>query len=271
MTNYIISATELTKNFKDFIILDCRAELGNPGWGNAEYLKEHLSGSHFVDGETKLSDPVSVHGGRHPLPDLEILRNYMESFGISDNSKVAAYGLYAGRAVFILRLFGIEACLISGDFNFLKEKGIPVDSSIPVAKKGSITKKAILDLIRNMEYVKERVNDPSVILIDSRAPERFSGEIEPLDKIAGHIPGAVNFLWEQIKDKNGEFLPFDEIKKLYSFADPSKEMIIYCGSGVTACYNWIALKHIGIDSSIYTGSWSDWISYSDTPKTIRKQ
>ena len=270
MTEYIISATELSNNFKDFIILDCRAELGNPGWGYKEYLKEHISGSHFVDGENKLSDTVTIHGGRHPLPNLEKLRKYMESLGISDNSEVAAYGLYAGRIVFILRLFGIEAGLISGDFNFLKEKGLPVDSGVPVPEKGHMTKKAILDLIRNMEYVKKRVNDPSVTLIDSRAPERFHGEVELIDKIAGHIPGAVNFLWEQIKDANGEFLPVKKIRELYSFVDPSKEIIIYCGSGVTACYNWIALKHIGIDSSIYAGSWSDWISYEDTPKVVKK-
>lgn len=270
MTEYIISATELSNNFQDFIILDCRAELGNPGWGYKEYLKEHISGSHFVDGENKLSDTVTIHGGRHPLPDLEILRKYMEDLGISDNSKVAAYGLYAARTVFILRLFGIETSLISGDFNFLKEKGLPVDSSISVPEKGHMTKKAILDLIRNMEYVKERLNNPSVTLIDSRAPERFHGVVEPLDKIAGHIPGAVNFLWEQIKKADSEILSENELKKLYSFIDPSKEIIIYCGSGVTACYNWIALKHIGIDSSIYAGSWSDWISYEETPKVVKK-
>lgn len=270
MTKYIITAKELLDNIDSFTILDCRAELGNPGWGNKEYLKEHISGSHFVDGENKLSDPVTIHGGRHPLPDLEILRKYMESLGISNNSKVAAYGLYAARTVFILRLFGIEAGLISGDFNFLKEKGLPVDSGVPVPEKGNMTKKATIDLIRNMEYVKKRVNDPSVTLIDSRAPERFHGIIEPLDKIAGHIPGAVNFPWEQIQKAESELLSESVLKKLYSFIDPSKEIIIYCGSGVTACYNWIALRHIGIDSSIYTGSWSDWISYDDTPKVVKK-
>lgn len=270
MTEYIISSTKLSNNFNDFIVLDCRAELGNPGWGYKEYLKEHISGSHFVDGENKLSDPVTIHGGRHPLPDLETLRKYMESLGISDNSKVVAYGLYAGRTVFILRLFGIEASLISGDFNFLKEKGLSVDSGIPAPEKGNITGKAITNLIRNMEYVKNRLNNPAVTIIDSRAPERFQGIVEPIDKIAGHIPGAVNFLWEQIKKADSEILPESELKLLYSFIDPSKEIIIYCGSGVTACYNWIALKHIGIDSSIYAGSWSDWISYEETPKVVKK-
>lgn len=271
MTKFIITTSELLQNLSEYVILDCRAELGNPGWGHKEYLKEHISGSYFVDGENKLSDPISIHGGRHPLPDLEKLRKYMEKLGISDSSKVAAYGLYAGRTVFILRLFGIEAGLISGDFNFLKEKGLPVDSEIPVSKKGDIKGIATKDLIRNMEYVKERVNNPSVILLDSRASERFQGVVEPLDKIAGHIPGAVNFLWEQVRKADSEILPESELQKLYSFIDPSKEIIIYCGSGVTACYNWIALKHIGINSSIYAGSWSDWISYEETPKTVKKQ
>ena len=271
MTKYIITAKKLFNNINDFIVLDCRAELGNPGWGHTEYLKEHISGSYFVDGETKLSEPVSEHGGRHPMPDLEKLRKYFESIGISDSSKVAAHGLYSGRAVFILRLFGIEASLIGGSFEFLKSIGFPVDAKIPHDIKGKITRPPYIELIRDKEYVKARIDDPSVQLIDSRSPERFQGITEPIDKIAGHIPGAVNFLWEQIKDTNGEFLPIEKIRELYSFVDPSKEIIIYCGSGVTACYNWIGLKHIGIDSSIYAGSWSDWISYEDTPKVIKKK
>ena len=269
MTKYIITAKELLDNINDFIILDCRAELGNPGWGNKEYLKEHISGSYFADGETKLSEPVSEHGGRHPMPDLEKLRVYFESSGISDNSKVAAHGLYSGRAVFILRLFGIEASLIGGTFEFLRSLGFPVDAKIPVPARGKITGSPHKELIRDKDFVKAKINDPSVLLIDSKSPERFNGTVEPIDKIAGHIPGAVNFLWEQIKDANGKFLPVEKIRELYSFVDPSKEIIIYCGSGVTACYNWIGLKHIGIDSSIYAGSWSDWISYEDTPKVIK--
>lgn len=269
MTKYIVTAKELLDNINDFIIIDCRAELGNPGWGYAEYLKEHISGSYFVNGETDLSDPVSEHGGRHPMPDLEKLLKHFESLGISDGSKVAAHGLYSGRAVFILRLFGIEASLIGGTFDFLKSSGFSVDAKIPVPAKGKITKSPHTELIRDKDFVKAKINDPSVLLIDSRSPERFNGTVEPIDKIAGHIPGALNFLWEQIKDANGEFLPIEKIRELYSFIDPSKEIIIYCGSGVTACYNWIGLKHIGIDSSIYTGSWSDWISYEDTPKVIR--
>lgn len=267
MSSFIIKPQEFAENFKNYVVLDCSAELGDHNWGKSEYLKEHVKGAYFADGEEVLTGELDTHGGRHPFPDMEMFRKDMENFGIRDSSDVAVYGLFGARAVFMLRLFGIKAGFISGDIETLKKAGIPFDNLIPKKQIGLITGKINKKLLNSMENVRDDLKNPDRILIDSRSLERYMGENEPIDPIAGRIPGAVNFFWKDIIADDGTFLDEDKLEEHFSI-DTSKEIVLYCGSGVTACFNWLALKQIGVNCSMYAGSWSDWISHSDNSDLI---
>jgi len=146
MSFFIVKPQELAENFENYVILDCRAELADHNWGKNEYLKEHIKSAHFVDGEGVLTGELGKHGGRHPFPDMEKFRKNMEDLGIRDDSKIAVYGLFAARAAFMLRLFGIKAGFISGDIKTLKNEGIPFNREIPEAQTGLIS--ANIDLSR---------------------------------------------------------------------------------------------------------------------------
>lgn len=267
MSSFIIKPQELAENFKNYVILDCRAALADPSWGKIEYLKEHIKGAHFADGETILTGKISKHGGRHPFPDMEKFRKNMEALGISDDSNIAIYGLFGARAAFMLRLFGINAGFISGDIETLKKAGIPFDNLIPKKQIGLITGKINDKFLNSMENVRENLKNPNRILIDSRSLERYMGKNEPVDPIAGSIPGAVNFFWKDIIADDGTFLDENKLKEHFSI-DTSKEIVLYCGSGVTACFNWFALNQIGVNCSMYAGSWSDWISHEENSDLI---
>lgn len=263
MSTYIIRPEKLKDNFENYIILDCRAELSDHSFGKREYTKEHIKGAYFVDGEKVLTGEISEHGGRHPFPNMEMFINTMESFG----SKVAVYGLFGARAIFMLRLYGIDAGFISGDMQILKNLRIPFDSKTPELKKGTISGTIDNKLLVSMEKVRENINNPSINLIDSRSPERYRGENEPIDPIAGRIPGSINFFWKDVIKEDGTFLNEKQLEKHYSFNRDLKTYV-YCGSGVTACYNWLALNEIGIKALIYAGSWSDWISFEGNRELI---
>jgi len=254
MSGFILRSDELKKNFKDYIILDCRE---NPA------DCKHIAGSYFVDGESVLTGKKGQHGGRHPFPNMDEFVSDMENLGISDSLKVACFGDFGARAAFMLRLFGITASFISGNSETLKRSGIPFDNDDPApVKKGKITGKINNDLLVSMEKVRKNINNTEHILIDSRSGERYRGENEPLDPIAGRIPNAVNFFWQELIKPDGTFLSDEEIRKHFNI-DTGKNITLYCGSGVTACFNWLALRQIGVKCSIYTGSWSDWISYPE--------
>ncbi|HSW59913.1 MAG TPA: rhodanese-like domain-containing protein [bacterium] len=255
MSGFILRPDELKKNFKNYIILDCRENMSD---------SEHISGSYFVDGESVLSGKKGLHGGRHPFPDMDEFVKKMEDLGVSDSSKAACFGDFGARAVFMLRLFGITASFISGDIETLKKAGIPFDNDnvAPVLKKGKITGKINEDLLVSMGKVRKNINNTQHILIDSRSGERYRGENEPLDPIAGRIPNAVNFFWQELIKPDGTVLSDEEIRERFNI-DTGKNITLYCGSGVTACFNWLALRQIGVECSIYAGSWSDWISYPE--------
>lgn len=268
MTKFILRVEELQKNFKDYTALDCRGNFAGPNLGHLAYLKEHVSGSFFVDGETVLSGIKGVHGGRHPLPDMEKFREEMENLGISDNSKVVCYGEFGARALFMLRLLGIEASIVSVEIEILKKAGIPFDNAVPVAKKGQITGKVNDNFLVSMEKVRENLGKSNHILIDSRSHDRFLGKNETVDSVAGRIKGAVNFFWQEVVKDDGSFLTDEELKAHFKTVEKEKTITVYCGSGITACFNWLALKQIGIESSVYSGSWSDWISYPENLNLI---
>jgi thiosulfate/3-mercaptopyruvate sulfurtransferase len=196
----IISASEaheiITKS-ENVVIFDCRGDLNDKELGLKQYHAAHLPNAHFIDCEKDLSSGVKQHGDRHPLPDLEEFVLMLEKFGVSNNSSVITYGLYAPRLVFMLNLIGLStAYFIDGGFDSWQKAGLTISTGLPQQKTGGLTNNFQSQLLVEMAEVLAKLDNPDVKLIDSRAPERYRGEVEPLDRIPGHIPSAENYFWQ---------------------------------------------------------------------------
>lgn len=249
------------------VIVDCRFQLSDPQWGYQQYQKSHLPGAYYLDLNRDLSSPVKLHGGRHPLPDVELLSAKLASMSVvHDRTLVIAYDdsrfAFAARLWWLLRYLGHQpVALLDGGWSQWQQNNYPVTAEIPTVREGQFTPQPQTDLIVDIETVKARKDLPSTILVDSRDRDRYAGEREPIDPIAGSIPGAVNSPWKNVSDENGHLLPLSEQQKLWSNYSSAKEIIVYCGSGVTACVNLLSLELAGFSQTkLYPGGWSDWCS-----------
>lgn len=265
-------------NDKDIKIIDCRFDLGNPAKGEELYRESHLPGAFYFDLDKQLSGPVKKHGGRHPLPNVDDFKHELEKVGIDHAKTVIVYdggeGAFASRFWWILTYFGHEEVyILNGGFKEWVEAGYPVTKEIPNSSPSHFEVKLKGDMLATYEEVKAIVDkgEKSPILIDSREEKRYLGEIEPLDRIAGHIPGAINKFWQDGME-NGTFKNEEEQKKRFKELDVNEPIIVYCGSGVTATPNYIALKMAGFKHvKLYAGSYSDWVSYEDNPVATGKE
>lgn len=251
-------------------IVDCRFSLTEPEKGKSEYLQSHLPGAVFFDLETDLSSPVQFHGGRHPLPILKEFIAKLENAGIDKDKLVVAYdygeGAYAARFWWMLQYLGHEnVYVLDGGFKGWVEGEYPVTKEIPSFEKTKFHFRIQPELLATTEEVKEVVEKQlsSKILIDSREEKRYLGLEEPIDKKAGRIPGAINKPWMEGLSRN-RYKSVVEQKQRFVNVDPNKEIIVYCGSGVTAAPNYLALREAGFEKvKLYVGSFSDWISYEE--------
>lgn len=262
---YITTLKNLSENRDKIVVLDCRADLSIPDKGENKYKKAHIDGAIFIAGDKILSTSPKKHGGRHPLPDFKDFIKEMESIGISDSSYVVSYGFYSARITLMLRMLGIKASLLSGNIEYSVKYGLKLNNIVPKTIKGNITGKPDYSIIKDVDYVLSKLDDNSLAIVDSRAPERFSGKEEPVDKIAGRIPNSLNYFWQKIFNDRGELLDLNTLKEHFEELYKKEEIVLYCGSGVTAAFNWVAMKECGLNPTIYLGSWSDWISYDFTP------
>lgn len=266
----LISASELQSQLgKSTVILDCRFNLMDKSQGLSLYRQGHIPGAYYVDLERDLSSPVQTHGGRHPLPNLERLQEKLRSFGIGQHTTVVVYDdsrmAYAARAWWLLKYMGhADVRILNGGFNaWINNKGA-IDRREPAFKQGNFK----LDVQANSTITRDQIqSDNAMVLIDSREPRRFQGLEEPIDPIAGHITGAVNFFWQDVTDENAFVKTIDAQKAHWSRLADSKNLGVYCGSGVTACVNIFSLHLCGINAKLYPGSWSDWCSYLPQPVT----
>jgi thiosulfate/3-mercaptopyruvate sulfurtransferase len=251
-------------------IVDCRFSLAEPEKGKHEYLKGHLPGSVFFDLEKDLSSPVRVHGGRHPMPSLDEFIRKLENAGIDENTTVIAYdsgeGAYAARFWWLLRYLGHENVYVLDEgFKGWVAANYSITQEIPSYDKAQFHSNIKHELLASTEDVKEAVEKrlENRILIDSRDSKRYTGAEEPIDKKAGHIPGAINKPYMEGLSESRYKLA-EEQRQRFSEIDSNKEIIVYCGSGVTATPNFLALKEAGFEKvKLYVGSFSDWISYED--------
>ncbi len=263
----------------EVVIIDCRFSLSDPQLGQQQYLTSHIPGAYYLDLNQDLSSPAGLHGGRHPLPDPLDLARKLSAMGVNSETLVVAYDdsrfAFAARLWWLLRYLGHErGAVLDGGFFAYQAAGYLMTSELPTARAGALVPKLQLHRVVDIAAVKARKDLPGVVLIDSREAERYRGEQEPIDPVAGHIPGAVNYPWQAVSDTRGYFRPLSQQhshsvnlgESRWAELEPAKEILVYCGSGVTACVNLLALEALGIQTGkLYAGSWSDWCSYKSLP------
>ena len=245
-------------------------DAGNGAAARASYEKEHLQGAVFVDMDTELSGPkndISV-GGRHPLPDTDRFAATLSRLGLSQNSHIVIYddkngANAAARFWWMLKAAGHEKVqVLNGGLQEARRKGYPMQSGKNNPGAGSYTIQEWRLPLAHIGEVEAAAGNPNRLVIDVRSKERYDGITEPLDPVAGHIPGAINIPFTENLDEDGLFLSPLELKKKYTAATrgiDSSEIIVHCGSGVTACHTLLAMVHAGMDiPKLYVGSWSEW-------------
>ncbi len=256
----------LKDHLKDpqLIIVDCRYNLFDAHYGQRAYSNGHIPGAYFVDLLRDMTGQISKNGGRHPLPDIHLFAKKLESFGINETSTVVAYDdnwSGAARFYFLMQYIGFEnSYVLNGLYQNWENLGYPTDKTEPKKRKGELRIRPDKHIRIEVDHIKKDID--SVKLVDCRSSDRYAGENETIDPVAGHIPGAVNHpFMESIGDRG--YLDKSLLEK--KFSDLPEDPILYCGSGVTACVNFVAMRVAGKDPRVYCGSWSDWISYPENP------
>lgn len=270
-TPFVVSAQFLREHLDDsqVVIVDCRFVLTEPEVGHQKYLESHIPGAHYLDLNQDLSSPVERHGGRHPLPNINEFAEKLAAIGVNDQQTlVVAYDdsrlAFASRLWWLLRYMGHEkVALLDGGWKAWQAAGYPVTDALPpTPKPGTFVPQLRSDWCVDIHTVKARKDLPEVMLVDSRESDRYLGKREPIDPIADHIPGAVNYPWQEVTDAQGYLHPLDQQQQRWSEVAAKTEVIVYCGSGVTACVNLLSLELAGIPTGkLYVGGWSDWCSY----------
>jgi thiosulfate/3-mercaptopyruvate sulfurtransferase len=269
MSALLVSTQELADCLRDakIVICDCRHDLMDIEKGRRAYVEGHIPGAHFLHLDEDLSGKKTGKNGRHPLPDVDAFAKKMGSIGIDGSKQVIAYddadGPYAARLWWLLRWVGHDqVALLDGGISKWLVEGRAMDSTLPTAKRATFAAKQKNDMTVDAEFVMANIEQPTAIVIDARAPERYRGETEPIDPVAGHIPGALNRMFKNNLNADGAFKSAATLKQ--EFAELLGELapaqvINQCGSGVTACHNLFAMEIAGLSGSkLYPGSWSEW-------------
>ncbi|MDZ8237346.1 MAG: sulfurtransferase [Nostoc sp. ChiQUE01a] len=269
-SQFVVSPAWLFEHLEDpqVVIVDCRFSLADPQLGQQQYETSHIKGSYYLDLNQDLSSPVGKHGGRHPLPNPNDIANKFASIGVNyQKTLVVAYDdsrfAFAARLWWLLRYLGHEqVAVLDGGFSGWQKADYPITDVIPQPRMATFVPQVQTEKFVDIAAVKSHKDRPDVVLVDSRESDRYRGEREPIDKIAGHIPGAVNYPWQEVTDSSGYLLPQTEQRRRWEKLQTAKEILVYCGSGVTACVNLLSLELADISKGkLYAGSWSDWISY----------
>ena len=274
----LISAPELHERLltqpERTVVFDCRFRLGQATAGLEQYLEAHIPGAWFLDLEKDLSDPVGNHGGRHPLPNSRTLADKLGSAGVTTGTLAVVYddgdGM-APHAWWLLRYLGhAEVRVLNGGLSAWKKGGYDLSDELPTPRLQVFPLNLQQDFVVSVQEVQEMVSGKRTgLLVDARAAERYRGEVEPLDPKAGHIPGATNAPWMESFSADGEWKSAPEQELRFQGLPPDGPVVAYCGSGVTACVNVLALALAGFSNvKLYAGSWSDWCSYDTLPVAV---
>jgi len=275
----LVSTDTLASHLEDprWVIFDCRHDLMDYGKGERLYREQHIPGAHFAPVETALSGSKTGANGRHPLPDPHVFAAFLARHGVSEASTIVAYddvgSQYAARLWWMARWIGLQhVAVLDGGFPKWIAEMRPVSVDLPVARSASLHARPSDGMVWTLHDVEQRLADSASVLVDARAPERYRGETEPIDRVAGRIPGAVNRFYKVNLKPDLTFRPPEELRREFEalLAGRNPENVGHqCGSGVTSCTNLFAMEHAGLrGSKLYVGSWSEWIA--DPARPIAK-
>ncbi|MNZ35510.1 3-mercaptopyruvate sulfurtransferase [compost metagenome] len=269
----LISPQDLARRLGQpgLVILDCRFALEDPAYGRRAHAAAHLPGACFADLEQDLSAPVIAgKTGRHPLPDPQQLCQRLREWGASNDSEIVLYddgpGAFAARAWWLLLWLGKRegVYLLDGGLSAWQAAGLRLEQHQPQPAPGDFAGRPDDSLVLGSDELLQRLSDPDLILLDARGLPRFRGEVEPIDPVAGHIPGAQCAAFIDNLGNDGRFLPAEVLRRRFAGLlgmRPPEQLVAYCGSGVTACHNLFALCLAGYPlARLYAGSWSEWIT-----------
>jgi len=276
MFRTLISASDLASHLDDagWVVCDCRHDLADTEAGRRAYAESHISGARFVHLDEDLSAPKTGKNGRHPLPDPGKFAQRLGELGISNASQVVAYdasgGPYAARLWWMLRWLGHETvAVLDGGWNAWLAARHSISREAPKIRTARFSPRLRTEAAVDAKTIAERLGRPEPFLLDARAPNRYRGESETLDPVAGHIPGAANRFFQANLGADGRFKPAAVLRSEFEALlgnNASRQVTHYCGSGVTACHNHFAMEIAGLPGSlVYPGSWSEWCSDPSRP------
>lgn len=272
----LVGADELRAAFElpQLAIVDCRFDLREPSAGERAFALGHITGAVYAHLERDLSDVSKSGRGRHPLPDAERFCATLARWGITPQHQIVAYdgrdGAMASRLWWMMRLLGHRrVAVLDGGLDAWMHAGGRMESGSTRPRAGAYRARFDVRQIVSTAVLAARLANAGTVLIDARARERFRGDVEPLDPVAGHIPGAVNRPYIENLSPDAQFKPPDvlraDFERVLSGRSP-RDAVLMCGSGVTACHNLLAMEHAGLSgASIYAGSWSEWCSDRQRP------
>jgi thiosulfate/3-mercaptopyruvate sulfurtransferase len=258
----------------DWVVVDCRFNLQQPAAGQHLYAEGHIPGAFYADLDRDLAGQKAAEAGRHPLPDVAELQKLLSGFGIGPDTRVVVYdeggGAMAARLWWLLRWLGhAQVSLLDGGFAAWRAAGFPVSAGQPALRKGSFVARPGSMPVLTTHDVEAALGTAQMLLLDLRAHDRYLGRVEPLDSVAGHIPGAVSAPFSENLGPDGHFRPVPALHQHYLalLGDrPASEVVCMCGSGVTACHGIFALELAGWSGAgLYAGSWSEWIRSAERP------
>lgn len=278
MLHTIIKPVELVTqlNRPDWRFIDCRFSLADTEAGRSAYAQGHIPGAVYAHLDEDLCAPI-IPGqtGRHPLPDKDFMVQKFSSWGIDDGVQVVAYddktGMVASRLWWMLRYLGhTRVAVLDGGFAaWTALPDAPISLDVPTVEPRRFSPGSQVRQVFSAGDVERIRQDADFVLVDSREGFRYRGESEPIDPVAGHIPGAVNAFFMDNLDEEGHFLPAEQLRRRFlPLLDgrPAEQSVFYCGSGVSACHNLLAIAHAGLgDAGLYAGSWSEWITDGQRP------
>lgn len=269
----IVSAGKLHELFGDstVVVLDCRHSLQDFGLGLRLYDEGHIPGAFFASVETDLAGKHTGKNGRHPLPDPQTFARFLRELGADDDTQIVAYDagadMFAARCWSLVRWIGHDAvAILDGGYAAWQARGYPVSAAPSEAQReGNLTARVRPQLIVDADHVHARLGSETMHLIDARASDRFAGQNETIDPVAGHIPGARNHWFKQNFNDDGTLKPVEQLRREYAAYD-SERVVHQCGSGVSSAVNQLAMLHAGLgETPIYAGSWSEWIANPSHP------
>ena len=279
MTKLLVTPEELQRHLDDsqWVVFDTRHELTDPAKGPKAYAEGHIPGAYFLHLDHDLAGKKTGTNGRHPLPDLWEFSAKLNGCGVAPGVQVVVYddmgGNYAVRLWWMLRWLGHEqVALLDGGWPRWVAEGRPVTKEVPEPRAGSFVPRPELGATVDVHYVERFSQDPSIRVLDARVGERYRGEQETIDPVAGHVPGAINRFWKSNLGPDGNFKAPAALRAEFEalLGEAAPERVVHmCGSGVTACHNMFAMALAGMPhGKLYPGSWSEWCA--DARRAVAK-